>query len=90
MLRGDRSQALSLDEIRKLAGVGLHSLRQKLSDTDRAAEELANLRAMLESIPQETGEFSLAMNRLRNAQRFLCSDETGAARYELRLLVGGL
>jgi hypothetical protein len=44
------------------------------------------LRLLLEAHPLDSTEFGLAVNRLANAQRYLETDEHGAARYELRLL----
>src|SRR5262245_55657644 len=89
-LREERSQAASVDEIRRLAALRLQSLMPRLNDTTRAADEIENLREIIESLPLSTAESSLAMNRLRNAQRYLSSDELGAARCELRLLLCGL
>jgi len=89
-LREERSQAASVEEIRRLAALRLQSLMPKLNDTTRAADEIENLREIIESLPLSTAESSLAMNRLRNAQRYLSSDELGAARCELRLLLCGL
>jgi hypothetical protein len=37
-----------------------------------------------------TDEYHTAKNRLRNAHRYLLSQERGAARYELMLLAGSL
>jgi len=90
IMRGEPGHAPSCDEIRRLAAVRLRSLMQKLSDTQPAADELNNLRQIFKSLPLTSGDFSLAMNHLRNVERYLCSDEPGAARYELRLLSGGL
>ena len=42
---------------------------------------------MLNGLPLSTSEFTVAMNRLRNAHRYLVANEPGAARYELRLLL---
>jgi hypothetical protein len=80
----------SIDEMRNLAAGCLQSVMQNLSDGNRAADELDHLRTMIESLPLGAGEFCLAMNSIRNAERFLCSDEVGAAAYELRLLRGSL
>jgi hypothetical protein len=41
---------------------------------------------LLEALPLASAEFSVALNRLANAQRYLRDGECGAARYELRLL----
>ena len=89
-LRDERSQAASVDALRKLAAFRLRSLVQTLSDATRASDEMDNLRKIFESLPLSTAEFSLAMNRLRNARRYLSSNELGAARCELRLLFCGL
>jgi hypothetical protein len=43
-------------------------------------------RQILEALPLTSTEFSLAVNRLANAQRYVQYGEHGAARYELRLL----
>jgi hypothetical protein len=45
---------------------------------------------LLEALPLNTDEFSRAVNRLKNANRYLRSCEFGAACYELRLLAGSL
>jgi hypothetical protein len=57
-------------------------LRPATLDADRGAA-FAEARASLETLPLTTEEFSLAVNRLANAQRYLESGEHGAARWEL-------
>jgi hypothetical protein len=47
---------------------------------------LPQVRLLLESLPLSTGEFGLAMNRLKSAGRYLRLGEPGAAKFELRLL----
>ena len=89
-LRNERARSASVDELRKLAAFRLRLLMQTLSDTTRASDEIDNLRRIFESLPLNTAEFGLAKNRLRNARRYLSSDELGAARCELRLLFCGL
>lgn len=49
-------------------------------------DDLDEARLLLESVPLSTDEFSLACNRLRNADRFEGSGERGAANWELRTL----
>jgi hypothetical protein len=88
--REEQFHAPSIDELRKTAGRVLRSLRFRSSDDERAGTEFDNLRTLIESLPAATSNFGLAMNRLRSVQRYLSSDEIGAARYELRLLLGGL
>src|SRR5262245_56821149 len=78
------------EEIRRLTAGRLQSLLRNLSHSDRTANELYEVRTLIESLPLSSSEFGVAVNRLRNAQRYLCSDEIGAARYELRLLPGSL
>ena len=83
----EQTRVTPIDEIRQLAVGRLRSLMQRLSDKERAAHDVDNLRTLFESLPLASGEFGLAVNRLQNAQRYLRSDEIGAARYELRLLL---
>ncbi len=52
------------------------------------AKELTLIAQMLSSLPLATDVYGLAENRLANARRYLDSGEFGAARYELRLLLG--
>lgn len=59
-------------------------------DADGWMEELTETLVLLESLPLSTSEFDVATRRLNNARRYLASSEQGAARYELRLLIGGL
>jgi hypothetical protein len=48
------------------------------------------MRLTLDALPLDTETFALALNRLNNARAYWEEGETGAARYELRLLLGGL
>lgn len=88
--RAETGRVPQVHELRNRAAGRLRSLLQDLSDPRRATAELENLRTLFESLRQAGGESGLALNRLRYAQRFLGSDEVGAARYELRLLLGSL
>jgi hypothetical protein len=60
-------------------------LAQALSDEHPIAG-IEQIGRMLEALPLGNAEFSLAVNRLANAQHYLQSGEPGAARYELHLL----
>jgi hypothetical protein len=51
---------------------------------------LGRVRARLEALPLSTGAFALAVRRLDNARTYLQAGETGAAAYELRLLLASL
>ena len=55
-----------------------------------AASELSRIEHELGSVPLDSREYGLAINRLRNARRYLNSAEFGAAKYELKLLLGVL
>ena len=61
-----------------------------LSDCGQARIELTRLRQMLEGLPLDRHDFALACRRLASVRRYLQSDEWGAARYDLRLLIGQL
>lgn len=87
--------------IQKLPTATPDTIRQELLDTvahllaslRRDAEIVAELQEvcdLLESLPLSTDEYQTAKNRLRNAHRYLVSQERGAARYELNLLAGSL
>ena len=45
---------------------------------------------LLDALPFATDQHGVAKNRLRNALRYYQSNENGAARYELRLVLGQL
>jgi hypothetical protein len=45
---------------------------------------------ILRALPLGTSDFSVAVSRLNNARRYVVANESGAARYELQLLVGTL
>jgi len=49
---------------------------------------LVQLGSLIDSLPFPTDHYGVAKNRLRNAQRYYACGEVGAARYELRLLLG--
>lgn len=87
--------------IQKLSTATLDTIRQELIDTvehllaslrrdTEIVAELQEVCELLESLPLATDEYQTARNRLRNAHRYLVSQERGAARYELKLLAGSL
>ena len=88
--RAELSQASTIDEQLNRAAARLQSLMQTLSGKDFASVEIDKLRTTIESLPPASAEFRLASSYLRKAQRYLRSDEVGAALYELRLLLGCL
>ena len=50
--------------------------------------QLSEVRELLEAPPLASGDFCRAANNLKNAERYLRSQEAGAAGYELRMLAG--
>ena len=66
-----------------------HFLRCLRQDT-LVLDNLQEVRGLLDSLPLASDEYGTASNRLRNAHRYLVSQEHGAARYELQLLAGSL
>jgi hypothetical protein len=52
--------------------------------------EFNQARLALECLPLSRGEYATAINRLMNARSYFHAGESGAARFELRLLLGGL
>ena len=78
------------DEVQRTLVQHLQGLVDRTTSVDDAIDELLDVLAMLNALPLSTSEFGLAVNRLKNAHRYLVSDERGAARYELRMLLGTL
>lgn len=64
----------------------LRSVRRRQNVLD----DVQRVRDLLDSLPLPTGEYGTATNRLRNAHRYLVSQEHGAATFELQLLAGSL
>lgn len=65
------------------------TLQQFLAESRSHSEFLALIafvRRILESIPLPSGEYSVATNRVANAERYYESAEIGAATWELRML----
>jgi hypothetical protein len=52
--------------------------------------ELGEVQALLEALPLSSGDFCRVSNNLKNAQRYLQSQERGAAAYELRMIAGAV
>jgi hypothetical protein len=64
----------------------LDNLLDRVGRASSAVSGFEQTRQLLEVLPLSSAEFSLAVHRLANAQRYLQSGERGAARYELGLL----
>lgn len=85
-----RAQESPLSEVRENACRRLRGLLGKLADKEPLGEEFSDLDALLLSLSLPSEAIAAARRRLAAAQRFLRSNEVGAARYELRLLLGEL
>ena len=52
--------------------------------------DLTEVQALLEALPLSSVEFCRVSNNLRNAERYMRSQEWGAASYELRMIAGAV
>ena len=80
------SEAVSYNSVFQPVLSSLARLVQQLRQGHNTNGELEDLQNLLESLPLSTQEFVLACNRLQNAQRYLKSEERGAAKWELHAL----
>jgi hypothetical protein len=74
------------ESVHALLREGLDELLGQPSDHKPPVAQFERLRLLLEALPLDAADFSLAVNRLANAHHYLKSGEHCAARYELRLL----
>lgn len=72
-----------------LAGL-LDRLLHLEGDNEAYFHDLNAAELLLQTLPLATEPFGIAMNRLRNARRYLECREIGASRFELRLLASTL
>jgi hypothetical protein len=74
--------------------VCMQSLFGKLSsnpaESAKLFEWLKEAKDLLDYILIGTFDYDVAQSRIRNAIRYLESSELGAAKYEIRLLIGGM
>ena len=73
---------VAVEKTRHLA----HSVKRRRAER----RHYDSVREVLEALPLATAEFARLSNHLANAERYLRSDEHGAAAYELNLLHGAL
>jgi len=90
MQRTDHVSVKGPDSIRRVLLKQLRSVVDKSPSKDYLLSVISDTQIMIESLPLASGEYGAVSNRLRNARRYLRSDEQGAATYELRLLMGDL
>ena len=88
--RTQTRQAPPLEDLRRRAVARLRSLLQTLSGQASDTAELDSLSSLFGSLQPHAAESGWAAKRLQAAQRYLRSQEVGAARYELRLLLGSV
>lgn len=86
MSRVERLDTASPQDLLQRILAALMLLHKKVTDGRRTDGELDAIEGMLETIPLTSEEFGLALNRLRNARRYLASAERGAARWELKMM----
>ena len=80
----------SVAEVRSRLIGRLERLVDRLPDDNGWLDGLMESLVMLNALPLSSHEFSVAVNRLRNAQRYLVAKEPGAAHFELSLLLASL
>ena len=83
----DTTAPTSLDELYRLLAKCLHRVTHAIQGPEHQLDELHHACSLLEAMPLTTGEFALATSRLDNARRYFQSGESGAAHYELNLLL---
>lgn len=80
----------STEQLRHKVLDAVGKLRAEIRHVVDVPERIEWIQRLLESLPLSTSEFGLAMARLENAERYLISNERGAAMFELKLLEGNL
>ena len=90
MRRPAKSSYSQIGDVTRQIQRSIQKLMLSLQNSMNPRDSLERIRENLESLPLATEEFDLAKSRIRNARRYLDSGETGAARYEVRMLIRGL
>jgi len=90
MQRVNHLSTIGPDAVRDRILARLRDATSRSQPKDFLLAVIVDTQLMMESLPLASGEYAVASNRLRNARRYLQSDERGAAAYELRLLMGDL
>ncbi len=79
-----------LDRIAKDTVRALNNLFLNSTDANIMLDGLEEIRQLLDCLLLGTADYGLAVLRINNAKRFVASEEYGAAKYEVRMLSGGL
>ena len=90
MIQQANNSYSKLDEVCQQAEEHFSILLGNLKNVERLRKDLLVLRDLIDCVPLTTSEFDLTVARINNAQRYLESDEQGAAKYEIRQLVRNL
>jgi len=90
MTTQQQSPVLSPAELRSLLVQRLDGLMQKKAHTESVTDDFLDALELMSALPLSTDGYGVFVNRLKNAYRYLRSNETGAAHYELRLLCGSI
>ena len=79
-----------LNDVSDAALVHFNTLLAKSTDSAHKLWALNDLRQLLDSLALGTDEYDIAVARVNNATRYLETNEPGAAKFEVRMLIGGL
>ncbi len=82
--------ASAIGGAREAVGRGVEKLLRHAEANGIVAVQWDELKTLLEALPLATATFALAARRLGNARRYIESGELGAAKFELRMMLGGL
>ncbi len=83
-------QPESLDQLANDAVTRVRRVIDRIANATATVDDLLDIQLLLNALPMGTDEFGLAKNRLSNACHYLRSNTSGAALYELKLLLGSL
>jgi hypothetical protein len=86
-IKHDYSQ---IDVIGRQLRVHCQEFGRNPRDIPKSHSALHRIRELIEFIPMASNDFAVAVSRINNARRYLESAEFGAAKYEIRLLLGVL
>ena len=90
MFARKKSPQSKLNEVSCQAAAQLKKLLVDSADSSLKLPALRNLRKLLECMAMGTYQYDVAVARINNAERYLESGEPGAAKFEIRMLFGGL
>lgn len=86
MSRLQHSESVCLQEVFRPILSALDKVVHTIREDRHDDGDLYEMQILLETLPLSTDQFGLACVRLQNAQRYLASQEHGAARWELNTL----